>query len=131
MTTRKLYLQKFHFPVSQLIEGGKTPAQKGGFEGATNNPEIAGNAGAYAGGWKYEDSYIVVVDLDNHPEIDRVSGVDYWREQRLPVDTLTVKTPRDGLHLYFFATADQLRKVEDNCSFFSLRQSFQQTLSLS
>ena len=116
MTTRKLYLQKFHFPVIQLVDGGKTPAQKGGFEGATDYPEITGNAGAYAGGWKYEDGYIVVVDLDNHPEKGKVSGVDYWREQGLPTDTLTVKTPRDGFHLYFLASAEQLRKLEGNCS---------------
>ncbi len=42
--------------------------------------------------------------------------MDYWKEQGLPTDTITVKTPRDGLHLYFLATADQLRKLEENCS---------------
>ena len=83
---------------------------------AKDNPNIMGNAGAYAGGWKYEDGYIVVVDLDYHPKKSRSSGVDYWREQGMPTDTLTVETPNDGFHLYFLATDDQLRMIKENCS---------------
>ena len=44
MATRLLYLQKYHFPVIRLKDGGKTPAQTGGFEKATDDPDIKGNA---------------------------------------------------------------------------------------
>lgn len=116
MSTRLLYLEKFHFPVIRLKEGGKTPAQNGGYEGAVDNPEISGNVGAYAGGWNYGDGYIVVVDLDNHPGKDRKSGVDYWLDNELPTDTLMVKTPNNGYHLYFLASAKQIGLLEEKCS---------------
>lgn len=117
MATRLLYLEKFHFPVIQLAKGAKVPPEgKAGYDMAKDNPSITGNAGAYAGGWKYEDGYIVVVDLDYHPKKSRSSGVDYWREQGMPTDTLTVETPNDGFHLYFLATDEQLRRIKENCS---------------
>lgn len=116
---RLLYLNKFHFPVIQLAKGAKVPpeGEEAGFENAKDNPDIRGNAGAYAGGWKYGDGYIVVVDLDNHPETtNKVSGVEYWKEKGLPTDTLTVKTPRNGFHLYFLASEKQIKELVEKCS---------------
>lgn len=88
-------------PVFPLLPNGKTPLTRHGFHDATTDESQIEQwwsqwPGANVGIATGNVSGLLVVDVDRHGE----DGTAALRELNLP-PTRTVKTPRDGYHLYF------------------------------
>jgi hypothetical protein len=124
MTTiknKKDFIEHFNFKVVQT--NNKKPIITDWRNKARYNPNI--NSKSYAclaGGTPYQDGFIVVIDLDNHENKQELSGIEYWDEAKLPIDTFTVKTPNNGKHLYFKASREQLNEIESSGSGSSITQ---------
>ena len=101
------------FPV---IPDGKTPAVKNWQEKASSEWDRLGwllkgkhNAGVFAGKYEVGNS-LVVIDLDNKHGKNGQAAMDLLYDP-LP-ETLTVKTPSNGRHLYF-KTTEKIRSGVD------------------
>ena len=91
-------------PCKEIDPGMKSPYIKGGFHGASTDPETIGNW------WRYwpnamlglvcnEQSGFWVLDIDKKPGVDGAQWL-FDIPQALP-ETLTEETPTKGVHYYF------------------------------
>ena len=97
----------------------KRPLTQNGFKNATTNPSVirsmwAEHPDAMIGIATGSTSGLIVLDFD----VDSVKGVNamgIYDELRLadliPEDTLTIKTPRGGLHVYLEGTAESVKSA--------------------
>ena len=94
------YLSSLHLPMFPLPRGSKRPDSPGFFESATDHPSFDltdHNVGVATG------RGFIALDFDVKPAIgiDGTQSLDAWLAAGLlPEDTLTVRTPSGGIHLY-------------------------------
>ena len=105
------------YKVFPLKPGSKAPANANGFKSATSDSDAwhdatglwwadtTCNVGIATGVEHPNGGYLTVVDLDRHP--DGPDGVESWAhwcsEHTALPPTMCVKTPQNGLHLYFLS----------------------------
>ncbi len=111
ITNRKEFIE--HFQV-KVVPCGRDKKPYGKWNEATVNPMIETDCYAcFAGGTRYEDGVIVVIDLDSHSNKEWETGRQFWDRQLLDDETFTVRTPSGGEHIYFLATETQIAEIEE------------------
>lgn len=112
-------LASMGLPVFRIKAGEKTPLEKGFYDKANADPEIVGkrftdidgtpincNVGVLCNSSLPDGRRLHVIDVDAKNGKKGLETLEQLKQRGLNTDTLTVRTPSGGIHLYYGAPAD-------------------------
>lgn len=112
-------LASMGLPVFRIKAGEKTPLEKGFYDKANADPEIVGkrftdidgtpincNVGVLCNSSLPDGRRLHVIDVDTKNGKEGLETLEQLKQRGLNTDTLTVRTPSGGIHLYYGAPAD-------------------------